>query len=297
MRPPLLATVTLLVLATQATAQQPVQQTAQQVAQQRDPFQLNAVEQAYLDQVLKTWEIESAKVQTFSCPFTRWEYNAFSPRHDIAFSIDDGQVSYQQPDKGSFQIKTIRRWTPQPVPPGQPPQAAPLGEHVEQPDAIGEHWVCDGKSVYEYKHEQQQVHVNPIPAEMQGKAIVDGPLPFLFGAETQKLKARYQMFIKPSPSPDVIQLVAKPRWQRDAANYRGVELQLDKKTMLPVGMLVVQPGNSRYVYLFHLEQAGVNSRRDRWINALFQAPRIPRGWKRVDIPGQQAVATGLPKRL
>lgn len=287
-RPPLLAAglfAAVLCLATAATAQH------------ADPFVLNPVQQAQLDQVLKTWETESAKVTTFSCPFTRWDYNAFSPAANIAFSIDEGQVSYQQPDKGSFRITKISRWTPQPIAPGQTPPAGPQGAHVPQPEAIGEHWVCDGRSVYQFKHDQKELHVEPIPPEMQGKAIVDGPLPFLFGAKAQTLKQKYDMFVKePAPSPGVVQIVARPRNQQAAAQFRGVEVQLDKQRMLPIGMQLWAPDGSRAVYLFHLEQASVNARLGRLWAALFQAPRTPRGWKRVDMPLRQAIAPAAPQR-
>ena len=73
---------------------------------------------------------------------------------------------------------------------GQAPPAQAQGNWVKQENAIGEHWVCDGTSIYEYRTEQKQLVERPIPKEMQGKAIVDGPLPFLFGAEAAKLKQR-----------------------------------------------------------------------------------------------------------
>ena len=75
------------------------------------------------------------------------------------------------------------------MPPGQQPPQPAKGDWVKQTDAIGEHWVCDGKSVFEYRHDQKQLVERPIPPQLQGKAIVDGPLPFLFGAEAAKLKA------------------------------------------------------------------------------------------------------------
>ena len=71
-----------------------------------------------------------------------------------------------------------------------------------QTNAIGEHWVCDGENVYEYRHDQKQLVVRPIPPAMQGQAIVDGPLPFLFGAEADKLKARYWMRAEQPQNPN-----------------------------------------------------------------------------------------------
>src|SRR5262245_23311876 len=68
-------------------------------------FQLNAVQQGYLDQVLSSWQNESAKVTIFQCPFERWEYNAaFGPGGGLPLHKNKGELSYQKPDKGSFQI-------------------------------------------------------------------------------------------------------------------------------------------------------------------------------------------------
>ena len=91
----------------------------QQPAPQAPPgFQLNQLEQAYLDQVLGTWEVQSGKINTFKCSFERWEYNpTFGPGPNIPLNKDKGELSYQKPDKGSFQITEIKRWQAEPVPP------------------------------------------------------------------------------------------------------------------------------------------------------------------------------------
>lgn len=274
---------TLLLTATLCSISSPVWAQSAAPAPQRNPFDLTPVEQAYLNQVLEKWELESAKIQTFSCPFVRREYNAFSPNYQTAFSVEEGEVSYQQPDKGSFQIKTISRWQAEPRAPGD--RGPAKGKHVLQPSAVGEHWVCDGKSIYEYKHEQKQLVVRPIPPDMQGKSIVDGPLPFLFGAEADKLKKRYWMRVERSQDPNIIHLVAQPKFQADAANYKAVELMLDRNRFLPAAMQVHQPDSSRSVYVFEIAKSTVNSRVTQLWNALFQSPRTPRGWTRiVDTP-------------
>ena len=173
-------------------------------AQPPQGFQLNALEQAFLDQVLDTWQAESGKVNTFKCAFERWEYNAaFGPGKEIPLNNDRGELSFQKPDKGSFQITEINTWkaapAAPPAAPGQPP--APVqGDWEKQENAIGEHWVCDGKSVFEYRHDQKQLVERPIPPQLQGQAIVDGPLPFLFGAEAAKLKDRYWLRVEQQPN-------------------------------------------------------------------------------------------------
>lgn len=167
------------------------QQTAPVQPKAPPGFQLTAPQQQYLDQVLAVWEKSSDQVKTFSCPFVRYEYDAFSPAANIASTLEEGEISYQKPDKGSFKIERIHRWQADPVPPGF--KGPPQGKHVLDKNAIGEHWVCDGKSVFQYNTTDKTLVERPIPPEMQGKSIVDTPLPFLFGAEAAKLKARFFM--------------------------------------------------------------------------------------------------------
>ena len=56
-----------------------------------------------------------------------------------------------------------------------------------------EHWICDGKSVFFHDHKTKKLIEYKLPPESQGKAIRNGPLPFLFGAEAARLKQRYYM--------------------------------------------------------------------------------------------------------
>ncbi len=266
-------------------------------------FALNQVEQAYLDQVLDKWEAESARIVTFNCPFTRHVYNAFSPNPRIAFSIEQGAVSYHKPDKGSFKIDKIQQWQATPVAPGQPAANPPQGRHVEMPptQVVGDHWVSDGKNVFEYRPHAKQLVVTPIPDDMQGEKIINGPFPFLFGAKKDDLKRRYWMRLHQDPrkpNPDVLHLVALPKTRLDAANYRAVELMLDRRTLLPSAMQVHGHNGDREVFDFDLAKVKVNGQLDRLWGSLFTSPRTPWGWKRViNAPvAQQATAPGSAPR-
>ncbi len=300
LRPAPFALVTLVALCQPAFGQQQQQPVAPRVPPQ---FRLNQLEQAYLDQVLNTWQQQSDKILTFKCPFQRWEYNAaFGPGPNIPLNKDKGELSYQKPDKGSFQITEINTWQAQPTPPGEAPPAEVKGDWATQPDAVGEHWVCDGKAVYEYRPEQKQLVERPIPKEMQGKSIVDGPLPFLFGADPAKLKARYWMRILQQPNAEEIWLQSMPKFQADAANYAEVEVILDRQQLLPKAMQVHLPSGNRHVYIFNLADATVNGHFDR-LRSLFQRPMTPLGWKRVveegpsDAPAEPKQQAGLPGLL
>jgi TIGR03009 family protein len=260
------------------------------------PFQLDPREQQFVRQVLEMWEVESGKIQTFSCRFERWEYHPVWFSDEKPMIKSHGQLTYSKPDQGSFKIEEIRRWK------NTDPQVndsdAP-GDYVLQKSEVGEHWVCDGKAVYEYDHRNKQLKVTPLPEQLRGQSIVDGPLPFLFGANAEKLLKRYWIR-SPQGTPQSIWLEAYPRWQSDAANYHHVEVILNRKTMQPAAIQVHQPdGKERHVYMF--DTPTINGTLNGIFGNLFSAPRTPLGWKRVVVdtppPGPASQAGSPPSTL
>lgn len=231
------------------------------------PFQLSQEDAALVDQILEIWEKESDKIKSYNCTFQRWEYDpAWTPDERTPLSKSEGQLKYAKPDKGMFRVTKVRRYD------------AAAKDWLEREGDVGEHWVCDGESVYEFNAEKRQLIVYPLPEEMQGQAIADGPLPFLFGAKKDKLKARY--FIRVTQTNErEIWIEAFPKFQRDAANYRRLELILDRERFLPSALQVYMPnGKSRSVYIFG--EAKINDPLERFLG-VFQQPVTPLGWKKV----------------
>jgi hypothetical protein len=62
-------------------------------------------------------------------------------------------------------------------------------------------------------------------------------------------------------------------------------------------MQVLMPNGSRQVYIFRIADATVNSRL-AMLQALFQRPSVPSGWKRVveQMPVEQAAQPAPPPR-
>lgn len=178
------------------------------------PFTLTPYEEAQLDRVLQAWEQHSKQIESFECEFTRWEFDPVADPADEARRISRGKVMYSAPDKGLFVVD----------------QEAIDGKLRESPHP--ERWVCDGQSIYEYKYETKQIVENPLPPELRGRAITEGPLPFLFGAEAESLKQRYFLrLITPPDAEDEIWIEARPRYQRDAADFAKAEIILKYPSM------------------------------------------------------------------
>ena len=252
-------------IASSASAQPAAQPAA--VPQQRA---LSPEEAAALDRLLAAWETRNASVKTWSCGFYKWEYNAWSPAdaggERLAFSESTGEIKYATPDKGMFRVKDSKQWN------GETKRYEPrVGE-------AGEHWVCNGTSIYEFRHSERQLRETKLPPEMRGKAISDGPLPFVFGAKSETLKKRYTMrLITPPGVNDQIWLEALPRFQSDAANFSKVELILQARDLMPFAMQIYKPGGQdRDVYQFdpktNLIDKGLDMLRD------FSRPMTPLGY-------------------
>ena len=193
------------------------------------PFRLSPQHEAYLDRVLMAWEQRSARVKTFECDFTQWTYDsvfsqnqggANTPKH-----TDLGHIKYAAPDKGRFEVK---------------------GDRPEK-------WICNGKAVFEYNHDKRQLIEYKLPPEMQGKAIANSPLPFIFGAKAAELKRRYFMRITtPTNVQGQIWLEVYPKLREDAANFQRAELILTVQGMTPQAMQIYElNGKDRKAYQFY----------------------------------------------
>ena len=249
------------------------------------PPPLAPEQQAALDRLLAAWEARNASVTTWSCTFHKWEYNAWSPADGngerLAFSESAGEIKYAAPDKGLFRVKDATQWNPE------------TRRYEKRAGDTGEHWVCNGKSIYEFRHADRQLRETRLPPEMQGKAISEGPLPFVFGARSDTLKKRYVMRIVTPPGiTDQIWLESLPRHQADAANFSKVELILQARDLMPFAIQIYKPGGQdRDVYQFDprtsLIDKGLDMLRD------FSKPVTPLGYKFI-LDDPQATPPGRP---
>lgn len=250
-----------------AIAQQP-SPPAQRPAAPSFP-QLTPQQQAALEQLLAAWETRNASVRTWSCGFHKWEYNAWSPTNageQLAFAESSGEIKYAAPDKGLFRVKASKQWNPE------------TRRYEVRTGEVGEHWVCNGTSIYEFRHTERQLRETKLPPEMQGKAISDGPLPFVFGAKAETLKKRYAMrIITPPGVTDQVWLEALPRFQADAANFSKVELILQARDLMPFAIQIYKPGGQdRDVYQFDPKTSLI----DRGLDMIrdFSRPITPLGY-------------------
>ena len=248
-----------------------------------NPFQLTAGEKQHLDQVLGYWQGRSGKVKTYECEFTRWEYDSvFGPTDPrMAKTKADGRIRYAAPDKGEFKVESIGEFNPAQL---NPPQKFNM-----KPSDHDEHWICDGRSVFELNGTTKTLREERLPPEMQGQSITAGPLPFMFGAKKDELLARYWMkeIMPPKERKGEYWIEARPKFRDDAANFQKIIVILDEKNFLPVAMQVFPPtwdgknNWSRSVYAFSNRTFNNPLQLGQKFLGFFISPKVPRGWKKV----------------
>jgi len=102
-------------------------------------FPLTQPQQAQLDQVLLAWERSSDKVKTFKCRFTRFEYNSVFGSATKPLYKDDGEIKFGAPDRGLFHaLRTDQN-----------------GKMVKIDPQREEHWMTDGKSIFNYDYKER----------------------------------------------------------------------------------------------------------------------------------------------
>ena len=274
--------------------------------QQPQWFPLDPALQKWVDDVLVEWEAVSSQVHYFECTFHRFEFEpVFGPKDGVTpKSRATGVIKYQQPDKGLLRVEKLEHFVP--GPPGEKAK-------FETPkDEFGEHWVCDGKSIFEFDNRQKKLIQRILPKEMQGTAIADGPLPFLFGAKAAAIKQRYWIRPirdeeKPRGADNQYWLEAWPKSRQDAANFKFVKIVIAPDDFMPSALGVYGPNfdpkrNAAHIdYLFEDRKATMKGspkitfQQVKFWEREFFEPKIPFGWKKVvENLGNPPVAAGPP---
>ena len=239
------------------------------------PFQLNTREQELLDKILAQWEAKNTSTKTFKCKFERYEYDSMlkdkSEAKDNLRSRSTGEVKYKQPDHGMFHVVEATEFN------------ANDNKYEKRTEGL-EHWVCDGAAIYEFVPADKKLKVHPLPEEMRGEAIADGPIPFIFGAKADKMKQRYWLR-DVTPKEEIGKrtwLEAFPKYQHDAGNFSSALLLLNDDFTI-YGLQVTLPGGQqRTAFIF--SNVVINDPL-AIIKGDFAAPRTPLGWtKEVDPP-------------
>jgi TIGR03009 family protein len=206
-----------------------------------------------LQAVLDAWETESGKIQTLAGVHERYVYNITFETATVA----SGKFFYAAPDRGRIDLE------------GVDPEKMNFGAAGMKKGAAGapftykadrnEIWVCTGKEVVTAVELDKTYQAFPLPPDMQGKNIINGPLPFLFGMKADEARRRFELkLLNDDPSKAIIRAI--PRTQLDSQNFGQATIILDKQKYLPFAVqLIDTAGTTETVFKFVPDKMAVNS--------------------------------------
>ena len=216
--------------------------------QLQQPFALTPAEEVELDRVLLFWQQSSQNVRTFRAAFTRFDYNPLwaDPANPSAPVKDSGELNFEAPDKGAYSI--------------------------DEKSPRAEKWICDGKSLFEYDYRAKVVREIQLPPQAQGKGLIYLPVPFIFGAKAQDLKALYWMrkITPQNAKKGEVWLEVFPRYPAQAQNFKKVEVILSAQgnDVMPSAVNIFQPGGQSQ----HGVRPGRHGRQPQGLSVLGREP-------------------------
>ncbi len=218
----------------QAVPQAQNAQVQNRAAAPAAPFQpLTPTAQAQLHQLLKNWEQQSKGTKTLECKFKRWHFDMFAAPAGVHATYATGIIKYGAPDRGLFRVEDLLFFTE--MQNGKP-------QFKPQPNQFGEYWVCNGKQVIEYNRNAKECNIQDLPQNLQGQQIFNSPLPFVFNLDAEQIQRRYWVRQVQAPEGTNVYLIeAWPKLQEDRAQYKLVQVALDKKTFLPHALIMYPP--------------------------------------------------------
>lgn len=193
---------------------------------------LAAGAKAQLNKLLSEWEEHSESTKTLECRFQRWHYDMFAAKPGVHASKSTGLIKYAAPDKGLFRVdsKVFFNGMKQ----GKP-------KYAPQDGQFGEYWVCNGRELIEFDRSKEECRIQTLPPEMRGQKIFESPLPFVFNLDAEQIQERYWVRQVAAPKPELVLIEAWPKRQEDRAQYRLVQIALDKESFLPQALLMYAP--------------------------------------------------------
>jgi TIGR03009 family protein len=183
-----------------------------------------AAAQKKLDQLLSDWEARSQSITSLDAQFIRQDVNAEFNQKDVYV----GRALLKSPNLAFLNFDKMNNGKKEPY------------EQIR----------CTGKEVYFMQAATSQIHVYPMPADEQKRALEEGPLPFLFNMRAAEAKKRYNMIFRGEVQ-DHFLIRIQPRLQEDRQAFIQADIALNKQSFMPdVIMLVAPNGKDTQTYDF-----------------------------------------------
>jgi TIGR03009 family protein len=240
---------------------------------------------ARMNQLLKDWEKQSAKLKTLDVKLYRIDSTP-AWNEEVHY---EGRAVFKRPELAYLdfrKIKIARNAKGQLAPEVDP-------KNKQRVTAACETIICTGKEVWQYIYDVKQIFVYPLDKQQQKRALDEGPLPFLFNMRAEDAQRRYEMSLE-RETPKFIWVVVQPKLAQDRESFKKAWVFLDPQFLLPLRIVLFAP-DGKSTKDFHLSGIQPNAAVD---NRYFEGVGL-RGWKVIrdpQAPGNPRANAGADPR-
>lgn len=187
-----------------------------------------AVDPAKMDKLLGLWERQSTLLKTLDAKVFRTDV---IPAWDEV-EYYEGRAIFKSPNLAFIDFRKIKQDEDR-----KPIKDPKTNAWVSVPE---ERILCTGDEVWQYKSDTRQIFIYPLEEGQAEKAIEEGPLPFLFNMKAEAAKKRYVMTLM-SEDDKAYGISIKPRLDVDKESFSQAFVQLDRKYLLPIRIVLMSP--------------------------------------------------------
>ena len=159
-----------------------------------------------LPEVLEKWSASSKRIERLQAEQKHYKF-------DHTFKIvtqSQGKIYFEAPGKGRIDMEPIKGAE------GVKFKVPRNGENLEyeiraEPE---QKWISDGTKITQIDESDKTYRRMPIPEELHGAKVMNGPLPFLFGLPPDEAHRRFELKLL-NVTDDMIIISAIPRTAQD----------------------------------------------------------------------------------
>jgi TIGR03009 family protein len=190
-----------------------------------------------MDDLLRQWEGQSAKLETL-------EVDIYRIDRDLAWEDEThftGHAAFKHPDLAYVDYRQVKV-VAQPNPKDKNKKI-----YVPQKDKNGkllttpfETIVCTGKEVWDYRSDVLQLAIFQLDQRARQKILNEGPLPFLFRMRAGDAKQRYNMVLQNQNDKEALVMIT-PKLKEDQDAFSTAWVRLDRKYLVPSRIVLFLP--------------------------------------------------------
>jgi len=236
-----------------------------------------------MDDLLRAWEGQSAKLKTLEVSIYRVDKNPAwwdEEEHYVGHAaFKSPQLAYLDFRKVELQIEVDPRDK-------NKKHLVPKKKNGQIQSKPYQTIVCTGAEVWDYHYDVKQILIYTLDKDARKRALAEGPLPFLFNMKASEARERYEMVLQGQDATRYLVRI-KPLLREEKERYKVAWIYLDRDYLLPTRIVLIAPdGKNRQV--FDLSAIKPNIQPDE---RFFKVVNPGKPWKVERDPGQRGPAT------